>query len=216
MKKNVSDGERLLSLALSLVFLPKSRTGKVLGLGRAALSLGLAARAASGQCAVYKKLGINSADKKAPRKPMGPKTILVNHKPAYLQSFAIEKLRGRDDGSFRLTIDGQDWDFSLRPNPGDERSILEIRRVQYRTPALIEQFAEKMHLMDSEQSAMLILRKLRAYLETGEIPSIQGQPHGQRSPLGQTLSQDVDRAPRRVRALRPVRTVRSHPKELRA
>ena len=69
--------------------------------------------------------------------------------------------------------------FSVEPAPGDRGTVVSLRmhfdgEVKGKVKGMIAYFTGR----DPKNESFINLRRLKAYLETGEVPTILGQPNG--------------------------------------
>ncbi len=207
MQRNVAGIERLASLILGGLSLSQTLSSKrSTALRTAAGSMGLALlwRGASGSCPIYSSLDISTATKG--QSLMGPdlleRSSLVNLPIDEVRSFLeMEETpyglfdSGIIDDQYQINIDDRTWTLSLSPHADHERTLIKASWVQNPSPSLETQDEpiDPGTLGRSPKSArMLELRKLKSLMETGEIATIEGQSHGERSPIGKLVEKFGD------------------------
>lgn len=208
MQKNVSEPERLVSGILGgaalLSALAGAKSGRMLLPSRLLLgTVGSAFlwRGATGHCAVYQYFETNSSDViHRISEASSHKTSVCINKPidevrSYLGGSGGEPLgiQITDNGNaFTCRISG--YELKLIPSDyGDsKRTILSAKvKIMRPTPSRV------LSAIIAPPAAGLstgILRNIKAMMETGEIASVEGQPHGERSMIGSRVEQAVESA----------------------
>jgi hypothetical protein len=202
MKQNVSNTERVASLAAGALGLwwSKRAAGRSMGLaglGMAAAA-GLLARGATGRCGVYAKLGVDTAASRRRAREPQVRSVRVGKPLAEVAAFLRDRLgdrfardtdpnvfHGRDDlasWTVRLTeaSSGSGTRIALTAAPGGSARARWTALAHAATP-----------LVDAAETE---LRNLKALIETGEIATTLGQAHGGRSTIGQAVLERADLA----------------------
>ena len=198
MQKNVAGLERLASVligGLSLSQTLKSERGGAVRAAAAAVGLGFIYRGVTGHCPIYQGLDVQTY--KGSQASQGPlpleRSALVNLPIEEVRSFLeMEDTpyglfdRGNLDDEFQIEIEGRSWILTLSPHADGNRTLIKTTWIDH--PSLGHGEGKgptaKLNLLDQKPKKILELRKLKALMETGEIASIEGQPHGLRSRFG--------------------------------
>lgn len=124
-------------------------------------------------------------------------SILVNKPIEDVRAFLQEKLSTLkfnatpEEDEFLGTVGHQTWLLRLEPEKNSNRTFLKASQQNASGPSLTRRIFSTLKLVDREEPETFNLRKLRALIETGEIPTVEGQPHGERSALGKILQPDT-------------------------
>lgn len=190
MLANVSRNERIVSITLgSVVLLRGLFSGKKSTLGRvtqSATGAGMLWRGLSGYCPLYEKIGRQSLSELAASRSM-EKSITI-HKP-------IEEVRdvlGEGDPVwyassskiFPITAGDLLWDLRLEEISSGRQTLVRATLSDQNSTFGLK---SRLHGMALKKAADAELRKLKALVETGEIPTIKGQPHGLRRSAQHTV-----------------------------
>ncbi|MBC7659276.1 MAG: DUF2892 domain-containing protein [Chitinophagaceae bacterium] len=181
MEKNVATFERIASvlvggLALQQTLMSNRPTSVKSVTGAAGLAF--LWRGVTGSCPIYRSLNINTH--KANGISMTPnlleRSALINLPPEEVASFLQTKKTpwGRfslaiDEYHYKIDIDGRTWMLELSGHSDGNRTLIKLT------------WNEQDSLVPER---VLEIRKLKSLMETGEIASIEGQPHGDRGPIG--------------------------------
>jgi short-subunit dehydrogenase len=192
MHHNVSNTERLASIALGSTALFRS----VFGRKRGAVSrvtegvggVGLLYRGLTGYCPVYEKIGKDTLHDSPRALPQNfEKSIVINKSLDEVRSILGENdpvWQNSDSTLFPIRAGDQLWDLRLKESHDGKRTFL------YASPsnqASSEFKGGRLGIVGMKQALDGELRRLKALLETGEVPTIEGQPHGRRSAVGQAV-----------------------------
>lgn len=169
MQKNISSVERGISVALgALSLLPAFRRRKganlVLRAASAAIGAGFLGRGLTGHCAVSERLGRDTSDA-AKSMQRQDRAIVVNKAKEEVETL-----------------------FELGGAPIAKPSLASLT-----LSTAVDGKRTRIESADGEHD-WLQLRQLKAFLEAGEVPSVEGQSHGARSLLGKALVDDDDEA----------------------
>jgi hypothetical protein len=192
MHHNVSSTERLASIALGSTVLLRSLFGKRRGtfsrLTQGVGGVGLLYRGVTGYCPVYQKLGKDTVQGSPRRLPLNfEKSIVINKSLDEVRSILGENdpvWQNSDSTLFPISAGDQLWDLRLKESHDGKRTFL------YASPSSQESGTYqggRIHMSGIKHALDLELRRLKALLETGEVPTIEGQPHGRRSAVGQAV-----------------------------
>jgi short-subunit dehydrogenase len=192
MQHNVSNTERLASIAIGSGFLLRSLFGKKRGtFSRLAQGVGAAGflyRGLTGYCPVYQKMGKEMIQDSPRRMPLNfEKSIVINKSLDDVRSILGENdpiWQNSDSSLFPIKAGDQVWDLRLKESHDGKRTFLYASLSQQDKSEIKGgrlRVASMKHALDAE------LRRLKALLETGEVPTIEGQPHGRRSAVGQAV-----------------------------
>ncbi|WP_176736633.1 SDR family NAD(P)-dependent oxidoreductase [Oligoflexus tunisiensis] len=191
---NVSDTERLISIALGTAAVARSLFGKKRGsfsrLTQGVGGAGLLYRGLTGYCPVYEKMG------KAPIQA-APRRMLLNFEKSIVINKSLDEVRSvlgendpvwqnSDSTLFPISAGGQIWDLRLKESHDGKRTFL------YASPSNEEGYqirGGRLHMAAMKQALDHEMRRLKALLETGEVPTTEGQPHGRRSATGQAVEE---------------------------
>ncbi|RZA26590.1 MAG: DUF2892 domain-containing protein [Proteobacteria bacterium] len=190
-KVNVGTFERTASVVLGGLALTQAISSKKSIVARGAAgstALALLWRGLSGNCPAYSVMGMSSS--KSPlTKPQTwiERSALVNlpleEVTAYLTSGQSPYGTFLSTGSdiFKIEMDGRMWMINLQAHADGKRTLI---RMSWDDPKDSQSLLDI--LSDAREPAprIIALRELKALLETGEIPTVEGQSHGERSNLG--------------------------------
>lgn len=124
-------------------------------------------------------------------------SILVNKPIEDVRHFLLEKVatlkfRPTDNEDEYLgEVGRQAWLLRLETQKDTNRTFLRATMPNPAAASLTRRIFSTLKLVDREEPETFNLRKLRALIETGEIPTIEGQSHGERSALGKVLQPDT-------------------------
>jgi short-subunit dehydrogenase len=192
MLHNVSNTERLASIALGSTALYRSLFGKRRGtfsrLTQGVSGFGLLYRGLTGHCPVYEKMGKDTLHSAPRHLPLNfEKSIVINKSLDEVRSILGENdpvWQNSDSTLFPISAGGQLWDLRLKESHDGKRTFL------YASPSSQESSEFKggrLRMAGMKQALDIELRRLKALLETGEVPTIDGQPHGRRSAVGEAV-----------------------------
>lgn len=68
--------------------------------------------------------------------------------------------------------------LTFEPAPGGRGTVVGFKIAYLSSPGKIRALAEKLKGEDPENEAAITLRRFKALLETGEVPTVEGQPTG--------------------------------------
>jgi hypothetical protein len=115
------------------------------------------------------------------------KSIVINKSLDEVRSILGENdpvWQNSDSTLFPISAGGQLWDLRLKESHDGKRTFL------YASPSSQESSEFKggrLRMAGMKQALDIELRRLKALLETGEVPTIDGQPHGRRSAVGEAV-----------------------------
>lgn len=192
MHHNVSNTERLASIALGSTALFKSLFGRKRGAFSRVTAgvggVGLLYRGLTGYCPVYEKMGKDTLHDSPRRLPQNfEKSIVINKSLDEVRSILGENdpvWQNSDSTLFPIRAGDQLWDLRLKESHDGKRTFL------YASPSNQDSSEFKggrLRIAGMKQALDGELRRLKALLETGEVPTIEGQPHGRRSAVGQAV-----------------------------
>lgn len=192
MHHNVSSTERLASIALGSTVLLRSLFGKRRGtfsrLTQGVGGVGLLYRGVTGYCPVYQKMGKDTVQSSPRRLPLNfEKSIVINKSLDEVRSILGENdpvWQNSDSTLFPISAGDQLWDLRLKESHDGKRTFL------YASPSSQESGTYqggRIRMSGIKHALDLELRRLKALLETGEVPTIEGQSHGRRSAVGQAV-----------------------------
>lgn len=210
-KKNVGSVERVASVALGSLalwsawrsisqgFRPIRTTTGTLGMVAAA---GLLWRGTTGNCPIYDQVGLDTRElaDKAQRQFRMVRSIVINAPiDGVKQILTADGLHGdafrpNDGGSSYVRHhNGQHWRLKLKTLSGGTRTrmVASIREEDGTTSFRRLAMGVRAGTLRSEASDEL--RNLKALSETGEIATVVGQSHGDRSIVGKALIAAADR-----------------------
>jgi hypothetical protein len=190
-KVNVGTFERTASVVLGGLALSQAISSKKGAVARSAAgstALALLWRGLSGHCPAYSLAGLSTA--KAPKtKPQTwiERSALVNlpleEVAAYLVSdqspYGTFVSTGND--IYEIEMDGRVWMLNLQRHADGKRTLI---RMSWDEKGKADSLIEKIQDAREPAPRILALRELKSLLETGEIPTVEGQTHGERSRLG--------------------------------
>lgn len=191
IKVNVGSLERAASVVLGGLALSQAVNSQRPVAARAAAggaAIALLWRGISGNCPVYSGLEVNSVKTPA-NKPQtwiersAAVNLPIDEVRVYLTEgdYYYGRFTSSGPDNFEINLDGRLWMLSLKPHVDGKRTIIRLSW---------DDHGESYNIVDSVRNAkqpaprILELRKLKSLLETGEIPSIEGQSHGERSRFG--------------------------------
>jgi len=199
MERNVAGIERIASIVLGGLSLTQAlNSNRSAATKAAAGSMGLALlwRGATGSCPLYKTLDFATYH---PNSQVAPQLLersaLVNLPIDEVRSFLeMEETpyglfdSGNSEDEFQVDIDDRTWTLALSPHADRERTLIKVSWT-YKAPMALSKQESKGILNQLKKEAttssrMLEIRKLKALMETGEIATVEGQTHGERSSLG--------------------------------
>jgi len=191
MHQNVSNPERLASVTLGSMVLARSLIGKQRSkfsrLTQGVSGVGLLFRGLTGHCPLYEKMG-KSTMEDSPRLPLNfEKSIVINKSLDEVRSILGESdpvWQNSDSTLFPIHAGDQLWDLRLKESHDAKRTFLYASLANHENQQI---GGGLMPISGLKQALDLELRRLKALLETGEVPTIEGQPHGRRSALGQAV-----------------------------
>jgi hypothetical protein len=176
-----------------------ARAGALSALG-GATALGLVWRGATGHCAVYERLGVDT-HALAERHRVGAtaqpleRAVLINKPLAEVRDLLrggrlaeIAGADGAEPGADAAPITGhfadRDWSLALAPAFHDQQTRLSAHTDDGPAGAIASRALAA--LVDAE------LRRVKALVETGEVATIEGQSHGERGMLGRAAERLAD------------------------
>ena len=121
------------------------------------------------------------------------RSIIVNKPMAEVQNFFQEQLTPYGikatgvDREFSGEIGNQIWLIRLEAEKDGKRTFLKGSVPYSDSPSAIRRIFSRLKLVPLIEPDALDLRKLKALIETGEIPTIKGQPTGELSNLGRLI-----------------------------
>lgn len=191
---NVGNIERTASVILGSLALTQAFRG---GRGRvsrtAAGSTGMALlwRGLSGNCPVYSGLDISS-HRDSPKKPQTwiERSALVNRSIEEVKTFldsgdkSYGPIVSTAENIYEIKIDDRLWLLNLSKHADGERTLI---RMSWDDKNQGQTLSQKIQAVGKFTPRILELRKLKALLEIGEIATVEGQSHGERSRLGELL-----------------------------
>jgi short-subunit dehydrogenase len=192
MHHNVSNTERLASIALGSTALFRSLFGRKRGafsrVTQGVGGVGLLYRGLTGYCPVYQKMGKDTLHDLPRGLPLNfEKSIVINKSLDEVRSILGENdpvWQNSDSTLFPIRAGDQLWDLRLKESHDGKRTFL------YASPSNQDSSEFKggrLRIAGMKQALDGELRRLKALLETGEVPTIEGQPHGRRSAVGQAV-----------------------------
>jgi hypothetical protein len=135
---------------------------------------------------VYEKLGKDTLHA-GPSLPQNfEKSILINKSLDEVRAILGEGdpvWQTSDSTVFPITAGEQLWDLRLKETHDGERTFIYASLARPGS----EIKGGRLHAAALKQALDLELRRLKALLETGEMPTIEGQSHGQRSAVGKAI-----------------------------
>jgi hypothetical protein len=165
MRRNISPVEQGISVALgALMLVPalkrrSSASGRLFRAATAALSAGLLSRGTTGHCALYEKIGLDTAG--TPHKAADhERAVLVNLPRAEVEAALASATLPR---------------LSLSPANVRLADAHDGKRT-------------RMEATSHSKDSWTDLWKLKSFLEAGEIPTVEGQSTGHRSLVGKSIS----------------------------
>lgn len=201
MQKNVAGLERLASVLIGGISLSQTFRGERNAVVRAAtagVGLGLLFRGVSGHCPVYERLDLKTY--KGPQVSHGPlpleRSTLVNLPIEEVRSFLeMEETpfglfdSGDRDDEFQIEIEDRTWILTLSPHADGNRTLIKATWIEHPSLKKGEEqgLLAKFNPVNEKPKKLLELRKLKAVMETGEIATIEGQTHGERSRFGKLI-----------------------------
>lgn len=199
MLRNLSGRERVFSLLAGGLALNKALRNSdsvLLKTGLAGLGMGLLFRGSTGHCPLYQKMDYSSLTHFDKNDPKPENSILVNKPIEEVSRFLREStldfgsfFPGNQADEFSARIGADLWTLRLSPYIDGRRTL--VKRTVESDPVKLKltdgKAWAKAALTKFPVDASFDLRKLRSLIETGEIPTIQGQPHGRRSNLGRVI-----------------------------
>ncbi|RYZ60534.1 MAG: DUF2892 domain-containing protein [Proteobacteria bacterium] len=226
MKRNVAGMERIASLllgGLSLSQTLKAERSVPLKAVAGAAGLALLWRGASGNCPLYSGLDFSThnADNDQTILPvMLDRSALINKTPDEVRRFLEVNdspfgrfETGTVDDEFLLTLDQRLWTLKLSPHADGKRTLIKVswkdlgHGASSAEPSAVKHgLLAKINIETSVPERMLELRKLKSLIETGEIASIEGQAHGERSRFGTFIENFGDRILQKVQSKTPLPT----------
>jgi len=203
MQQNVSPPERFASVALGSLVLARSLFSKQRPLSRLTQTVGGAGliwRGLSGFCPVYSTIGRDTARPALAHRIRLEKTIMINKTLDEVREILGEGdpvWRSSDSTLLPMTAGKRLWDLHLRE--ADSRRTL--IHASLTNPDAQDGLHGKLQTKLVMEALEAELRKLKALIETGEIPTTEGQPTGRRSQAVKTINevlQDKLQAPQRA------------------
>jgi|GEM_PF-4790540 len=204
MKQNVSQTERIASVVIGVwafAGILRSQKSATLRVASGIAGAGLVWRGLSGHCPVYTSLGhVPASLAKAPMRI--EKTILINKPLQEVEDFLrVADSAWQSPVGHAVLVDFTDQHLSLKLRVADDQkrtfimaSLAPDFSASEAGQSLIKLKGFAMpFLLDAE------LRKLKAFLETGEVPTVEGQPSGQRSSLGKVIESVTEKIENKVK-----------------
>jgi len=198
-KINVGDAERLLSLVGGAWLAVKgARRGTLFGGALAGLGAGLVYRGVTGHCPAYAALELDTTETLSfdPEHSF-VQTLLVNCPPAELLILArdqISRLLATDEPVHVLSATSDDsFSFSsgrhwgrvwVTLDPSEQATRLGVGVSFFSGEGLLERPLDRLGRPFWEHDLRESLRRFKAWVETGEVATTVGQPHGERSAGG--------------------------------
>jgi hypothetical protein len=197
MHHNVSNTERLVSIAIGSTALMRSLFGRKRGtfsrLTQGVGGVGLLYRGLTGYCPVYQKMGKEMIQGSHRRLPLNfEKSIVINKSLDEVRSILGENdpiWQNSDSTLFPIKAGDQVWDLRLKESHDGKRTFLYASLSQQEDNQIT---GGRLRVAGMKQALDTELRRLKALLETGEVPTIEGQPHGRRSAMGQAVENISD------------------------
>lgn len=207
MQTNVSKTERAISGAVGFLLLLRSLRGKSgesvvapMRLVSGALGAGLLFRGASGHCSLYAHYDTDSENVLGRLASAQARTasVCINKSMDEVRSFLRDgewdscDVRPTDGPDrFKCTVADRTWTLRLEPYGDGKRTLMfadipEMKTTAGRIAALV--FNSPVRGLSTT-----VLRNFKALMETGEIATIVGQPHGDRSAIGSQIGSLVDK-----------------------
>lgn len=188
---NVGKVERTASLVLGGLALAQAfQNSKGLVTRAASGSAGLALlwRGLSGNCPVYSGLNLSS-EQVQPNKPQTwiERSALVNRSLTEVQAGLEGPLNpygtftSTGENIYELSMDGRLWMLNLSEHADGKRTLI---RMSWDDQSAKPSLGERLKNVREPAPRILELRMLKALLETGEVPTVEGQSHGERSRFG--------------------------------
>ncbi len=194
LEKNVGGKERTISLLAGGFALAQALRGDshpavktLTGLA----GLALLVRGSTGHCPLYSGLGRSSV-LESPNKPqtwIERSSLVVKTIEEVRNFFRTEKtFYGRfvetGENNFELNLDDRLWMLSLSEAKEGEQTMIKLSwddhvNKEKKTFSLVRSLKTNPRILE--------LRKLKALIEIGEIPTIDGQSHGERSRMGSLI-----------------------------
>ncbi|HYX39001.1 MAG TPA: SDR family NAD(P)-dependent oxidoreductase [Oligoflexus sp.] len=210
MQHNVSNTERMVSIALGSTALARSLFGKKRGvfsrLTQGVSGAGLLYRGLTGHCPLYEKMGKATLPTSC-RPPLDFEKSIVIHKSLdEVRSILGENdpvWQNSDSTLFPIQAGDQLWDLRLKESHDAKRTFL-YASLNNQESAGIK--GGPVRIAALKQALDVELRRLKALLETGEVPTIEGQPHGRRSAIGQTVENFTESVQEKMQRDIPVST----------
>lgn len=170
VKKNISTVEQGLSLAIGAlmflpIFRPKKSTGATTRFAVTALGAGLVGRGVTGHCPLFERIDLNTRSQPT-RSGDYERAVLINKSKEEIEAI----LASGDLPMMSLAP----TNLRLSMAPDGKRTRVEAGSFSKDT------WSE--------------LRKLKAFIEAGEVPTVEGQPTGKRSMIGKALGTIMESA----------------------
>lgn len=222
MKHNVAGMERIASLllgGLSLSQTLKSERSMPVKAVLGASGLALLWRGTTGNCPAYSALDFStnkSIQDHSVLPAMLDRSALVNKSPDEVRRFLDVNdtpfgrfESGTIDDEFTLSLDRRLWTLKLSPHADGKRTLIKASWQELDQPLsqshdVKHGLLAKINIETKVPERMLELRKLKSLLETGEIASIEGQSHGERSSFGTFVENFGDRILQKVQSKTPL------------
>jgi hypothetical protein len=223
MKQNVAGLERIASLllgGLSLSQTLKSERSIPVKAVAAAAGLALLWRGSTGHCPIYNGLDFSTLDENKQNSSILPamldRSALINKGPDEVRRYLEVNdtpfghfETGTIEDEFTLRLDRRLWTLKLSPHADGKRTLIkaswtELGHASDESHDVKHGLLAKINIETKVPERMLELRKLKSLIETGEIASIEGQPHGERSSFGTFMENFGDRILQKVQSKTPL------------
>lgn len=192
LKKNVGNLERAASVLVGGLALAESFRGqKGITLRSLTGSTGAALlwRGLSGNCPLYSNMGINTSSPKLIKPQSTIERSAAINKPVDEVQLFLEQgetpfgtFIPTGAGNYEIELGGKLWMLDVQEHSDGRRTLIKMSWDDH-----MEAHGGLESSEDGEREnapKILELRKLKALIETGEIPTIEGQSHGERSRFG--------------------------------
>jgi len=88
----------------------------------------------------------------------------------------INKPLAEAEPALRTLVAGLHWDYAVEPSPDGRMTRFEV----------VDRQPDPEAKLPAELVLSTELRRIKALVEAGEAPTVDGQPHGQRSAIGRS------------------------------
>lgn len=198
MQRNVAGMERVASVVIggyALANARKSNKSKTARAGSGSLGMALLWRGATGHCPVYQAMDVTTAtaSNKYTDIPLAKRSIVVNLPLDEVSTFLeVEETpygyftKVLEENMFEIDLGSTHWSLSLENHLDGLRTLIRTAsRERFEiTPPMASESMKKSTSIQLSSFSQIDLRQLKALMETGEIPTTEGQSSGKRSSLG--------------------------------